>query len=104
MTKKGKVTGIGGVFFKTEDPKATKDWYKNNLGFNNEPELLETINQKDEAEFTIYYSTGTRQQTNIHKKSINRDCMYRGIHQLICEVRNKDNKLIFRDIVNVPIE
>jgi class 3 adenylate cyclase len=77
---------------------------KNNLGFNNEPELLETINQKDEAEFTIYYSTGTRQQTNIHKKSINRDCMYRGIHQLICEVRNKDNKLIFRDIVNVPIE
>lgn len=34
MKKKGKVTGIGGVFFKTEDPKATKDWYKNNLGFN----------------------------------------------------------------------
>ena len=32
--KKGKVTGIGGVFFKTENPKATKEWYKNNLGFN----------------------------------------------------------------------
>ena len=32
--KKGKVTGIGGVFFKTDDVKATKDWYKNNLGFN----------------------------------------------------------------------
>jgi len=32
--KKGKVTGIGGVFFKTTDCKATKDWYKNNLGFN----------------------------------------------------------------------
>lgn len=32
--KKGKVTGIGGVFFKTEDVAATKDWYKNNLGFN----------------------------------------------------------------------
>lgn len=32
--KKGKVTGIGGVFFKTEDPKATKDWYKKHLGFN----------------------------------------------------------------------
>ena len=31
--KKGKVTGIGGVFFKTKDPKATKDWYKNHLGF-----------------------------------------------------------------------
>lgn len=32
--KKGKVTGIGGVFFKTENVQATKDWYKNNLGFN----------------------------------------------------------------------
>ncbi|CAL2083162.1 VOC family protein [Tenacibaculum sp. 190524A02b] len=32
--KKGKVTGIGGVFFKTEDTQKTKDWYKQHLGFN----------------------------------------------------------------------
>ncbi len=32
--KKGKVIGIGGLFFKTNDVKATKDWYKNHLGFN----------------------------------------------------------------------
>ena len=31
---KKKVTGIGGLFFKTEDPNATKDWYKKHLGFN----------------------------------------------------------------------
>ncbi len=31
---KKKVTGIGGFFFKTENPKATKDWYKEHLGFN----------------------------------------------------------------------
>lgn len=31
---KKRVTGIGGVFFKTEDVKATKDWYKKHLGFN----------------------------------------------------------------------
>ena len=29
-----RVTGIGGLFFKTEDPNATKDWYKKHLGFN----------------------------------------------------------------------
>lgn len=29
---KKKVTGIGGIFFKTRDPKATKDWYAKNLG------------------------------------------------------------------------
>ena len=27
-----KVTGIGGIFFATEDPKATRDWYGKNLG------------------------------------------------------------------------
>jgi predicted enzyme related to lactoylglutathione lyase len=29
---KGKVTGVGGVFFKTKDAKKTKDWYADNLG------------------------------------------------------------------------
>lgn len=31
---KKRVTGIGGLFFKTEYPKATKDWYRKHLGFN----------------------------------------------------------------------
>ena len=31
---KKRVTGIGGLFFKTKDPKATKDWYQKHLGFN----------------------------------------------------------------------
>jgi phosphoglycerate dehydrogenase-like enzyme/predicted enzyme related to lactoylglutathione lyase len=29
-----RVTGIGGLFFKTDNPKALKDWYKTHLGFN----------------------------------------------------------------------
>ena len=31
---KNRVTGIGGLFFKTEDPKKAKDWYQKHLGFN----------------------------------------------------------------------
>ena len=31
--KKGKVIGIGGIFFKTEDVNSTKEWYKSHLGF-----------------------------------------------------------------------
>lgn len=31
-TTKAKVTGIGGIFFKTKDPKKTAQWYKDNLG------------------------------------------------------------------------
>jgi len=32
MTAK-KVTGVGGIFFKSKDPKAAKDWYQKHLGF-----------------------------------------------------------------------
>lgn len=31
---KKRVTGIGGVFFKTKDPKASKEWYNKHLGLN----------------------------------------------------------------------
>lgn len=30
--KKGRVTGIGGIFFKSKDPKAQRNWYQTNLG------------------------------------------------------------------------
>ena len=30
--KKPKVTGIGGIFFFTNDPQKTKEWYAQNLG------------------------------------------------------------------------
>ncbi|GAL65997.1 VOC family protein [Jejuia pallidilutea] len=31
---KHRVAGIGGLFFKTDNPNATKDWYKKHLGLN----------------------------------------------------------------------
>ena len=31
---KQRVTGIGGLFFKTNDAKASRAWYKKHLGFN----------------------------------------------------------------------
>ncbi|MEQ6124432.1 VOC family protein [Pseudotenacibaculum sp. MALMAid0570] len=31
---KKRVTGIGGLFFKTDNPNQTKEWYKKHLGFN----------------------------------------------------------------------
>ena len=33
-SKKGRVTGIGGIFFKCKDPKKTNEWYSTNLGLN----------------------------------------------------------------------
>ena len=31
---KNRVTGIGGIFFKSEDPNEAKAWYKKHLGLN----------------------------------------------------------------------
>ncbi|HXB30889.1 MAG TPA: VOC family protein [Puia sp.] len=36
-TKMKKVTGIGGVFFKSKDPNAMNEWYKKHLGFDTTP-------------------------------------------------------------------
>src|SRR5271170_7949993 len=36
-TKMKKVTGIGGIFFKSKDPKAMNEWYKTHLGFDTTP-------------------------------------------------------------------
>lgn len=33
ITSHGKVTGIGGIFFKCNDPVRLKEWYKEHLGF-----------------------------------------------------------------------
>jgi len=32
MEKKGKITGIGGVFFKCKDPASMRKWYHENFG------------------------------------------------------------------------
>ncbi|MGB3143810.1 MAG: VOC family protein [Maribacter sp.] len=31
---KNRVTGLGGIFFKTKEPAKTRDWYKTHLGLN----------------------------------------------------------------------
>ena len=35
--KMKKVTGIGGIFFKSKDPNALNEWYKTHLGFDTSP-------------------------------------------------------------------
>jgi predicted enzyme related to lactoylglutathione lyase len=44
---KKRVTGIGGIFFKTKDPKQTREWYKNYLGFDTN-EYGSSFNWQDE--------------------------------------------------------
>ena len=34
LTQSGRVTGIGGIFFKCKDPKLVREWYQTHLGLN----------------------------------------------------------------------
>ena len=46
-----KVTGIGGIFFKCDDPEKMRDWYKQNLGLvTNEYGSLFEFRKSDEPE------------------------------------------------------
>ena len=38
-----RVTGIGGIFFKTKDPGATKAWYEKHLGLNFNGSVFTTL-------------------------------------------------------------
>ncbi len=44
-----KVTGIGGIFFKTSDPDKVKAWYRDQLGFNTDQWGASFTFRKEEA-------------------------------------------------------
>jgi predicted enzyme related to lactoylglutathione lyase len=37
MSEPKRVTGIGGIFFKSQDPAGVRDWYSKHLGLTNDP-------------------------------------------------------------------
>ena len=49
--KKGKITGLGGVFFKCKDPQAMRDWYNENFGLSNDKYGHPFVWKKQEASF-----------------------------------------------------
>ena len=49
-----KVTGIGGVFFRAEDPSALQGWYEEHLGVEPPPETYEEPEWHQEAGPTVF--------------------------------------------------
>jgi len=60
MTVQKKVTGIGGIFFKSDDPEKMREWYYQNLGITtDEHGSLFEFRQADHPE-KIAYDKGWR--------------------------------------------
>ena len=76
----------------------------NQLGFNNEKELESQEGMDETINYTIYLPQSARNTQSFTVKSFERDCVFAGIHQVTCKITNKNGHLIFRDVVNVPID
>jgi len=73
-SKKGRVTGIGGIFFTSKNPAELRDWYKQNLGMdtneygcnfewreNDDPEKIGSTVWSPFKEGTSYFQPSTRE-------------------------------------------
>lgn len=49
-----KVTGIGGFFFRAQDPKALVEWYERHLGVTRTPDTYEKEPWRQEAGITVF--------------------------------------------------
>ena len=49
-----KVTGIGGLFFRAEDPEALARWYADNLGVNPVPAAYDALPWRQEEGYTVF--------------------------------------------------
>ena len=70
----GKVTGIGGIFFKSQNPEKLNKWYSENLGIGLEPEGSASFKWRDFEDA----KTERRTVWSLFKKIRNilsRDCM-----------------------------
>lgn len=76
----------------------------NQLGFKNEENLLDEENHIEKFEQIVNKTNKTGLVKNFEVRNFSRQCEFKGVHQFQCEVLNKENYLIFRDVVNVPIK
>lgn len=76
---------------------------KNQSGLNDEPSLIKYLEEEVEnhnfdhdehQKLSYFFST----------KTFERDCNYKGLHFIKCEVLNMKQEVVFRDYIYVPIE
>jgi predicted enzyme related to lactoylglutathione lyase len=89
---KKKVNGIGGIFFKCEDPDKMKDWYANNLGLvTNEYGSVFEFRNSDEPQSKAYLNWSPMPNTTKYFKPSEKEFMinYRveNIEELLEELK-----------------
>ncbi len=50
----GRVTGVGGVFFRSEDPRALQEWYVTHLGLSTDSDGYNVFRWSDDGGSTVW--------------------------------------------------
>ena len=98
-SEKGRVTGIGGVFFKCKNPKELKAWYRDNLGMNvNEYGAVFEWRQASDSTKKGYSQWSLFSEKTKYFQPSNKDFMinYRVAHMesLLAELRKKNVTIV----------
>lgn len=94
-----RVTGVGGIFFKTENPDKTKEWYQNNLGLNTDKwgTNFEWYQGSDSTKKGFTQWSPFNENTN-HFEPSNKDFMinYRVVHleKLLEKLKNNGVRIL----------
>ncbi len=76
MSDRPKVTGIGGIFFKCNDPKKLKNWYAEHLGFDtDEYGAIFKTRQLEDPTQSSYLQWSTFSNDSDHMKPSNKEFM-----------------------------
>ena len=76
---------------------------KNHSGFNDE-EILKTYLQEEIDDNDIDVGQAQSISTFFKVGEFQRDCNFKGLHYIKCEVKDTSGSVIFRDYIYVPIE
>lgn len=76
---------------------------KNHSGYKNEP-ILEKFLDEEVIESEINPDSISTLNIFIPNKTFQRDCSFKGLHYIRCDVLNRRGEVIFRDYIYVPIE
>ncbi len=74
----------------------------NHKGYNNEKSFSEKFTIPKMLKEWIYEEINPI--NNKTSAVFQRDCTFRGIHRIECKIKDKNDRLVFRDFINVPIQ
>ncbi|MEO1323305.1 MAG: VOC family protein [Pseudomonadota bacterium] len=88
-----KVTGIGGFFFRSDDPESLSEWYKENLGVDLAPQKSGGAPWQQEAGFTVFDPFARDNEMIPSGKSWMINFRVNDLERMVEQLRHKGNQV-----------